>query len=260
MIRRIFQHLPAFAYLSVAACIATAAPGPEMSQGIREFREAYEAWSDEAFERAARTLSTAAANDGGSAVGYHWLGVVQFHQVLQKQSQPGNSASTAEVVKFREAAIKTLTLALEKDPKDAEAHAMLGTMMGMKVDGLVSALRFGPSISRYRDQALAAGPDNPRVQYLLGTAQYHTAKKAADYEAALKTLQKAERLFAAEEKTPLAEGDARWGYDACLVFLGRTQEALGRREEAASCFRKALTLRPSDDGAKEGLKRTTTAG
>jgi tetratricopeptide (TPR) repeat protein len=259
MIRRMFLPLPAVVLLSALSCAAMAAPGPETSQGIREFREAYAAWSSDAFEKAAQTLSKAAAKEGGTAEVHHWLGVVQFHQMLQTQSQSGKSPTSAEVVKFREAAIKTLTLALEKDPKDGEAHAMLGTMMGMKVDGLVSALRFGPSISRHRDQALGTEPDNPRVQYLLGTGQYHTAKKAADYEAALKTLQTAERLFEAEEKTPLAEGDARWGYDACLVFLGRTQEALGNRQEAAGYYRKALAVRPGDEGAAEGLKRTATA-
>lgn len=260
MIRRMFLPLSTLACLSMLSCVAMAAPGPGVSQGIREFREAYAAWSSEAFERAAQTLSNAVAKEGGSADAYHWLGVVQFHQMLQKQSEPGNSSATSEVVNFRETAIKTLTLAIEKNPKDGEAHAMLGTMLGMKVDGLISALRFGPSISRHRDQAVAAQPDNPRVQYLLGTALYHTAKEADDYEAALKTLKTAQRLFEAEEKTPLAEGDARWGYDACLVFLGRTHEALGNRQEAADCFRNALSVRPGDDGAEEGLKRTATAG
>ncbi|RBP35658.1 hypothetical protein DES53_12026 [Roseimicrobium gellanilyticum] len=259
MKRRIVLPLSGLALFLVFSGTALVASASEVNKGVREFREAYASWNADAFAQAAGTVSKAAASDGASAEVYHWLGVIQFHQMLQKRSESGSSASTPAVVKFREAAIETLTRALQKDAKDAEAHAMLGTMMGMKVDGMLSGLRFGPSISRHQDQALAHGTDNPRVQYLLGAAKYHTAKDKDGFESALKSLQTAERLFETENKEPAGEENARWGYDACLVFLGRTEEALGNREKAAGYFRKALSVRPNDDGAKEGLKRTASS-
>ena len=97
----------------------------------------------------------------------------------------------------------------------------------------------------------------PRVQYLLGMCQFHTANKPAEWQAALQTLLKAEKLFEAEAKTIAAPLDPRWGYDSCLTFLGRTYELLGQRKEAVDYFRKAVAMHPADHLAKEGLARVT---
>ena len=54
----------------------------------------------------------------------------------------------------------------------------------------------------HQELALKHGASNPRVQYLLGMCQFHTAKKPAAWQEALTTLLKAEKLFEAEAKTP----------------------------------------------------------
>ena len=101
------------------------------------------------------------------------------------------------------------------------------------------------------------GAQNPRVRYLLGTCQFHTAKKPAAQREALATLLSAEKLFAAEAQRAAGPLEPRWGRSSCLTFIGRTYELLGQRAEAADYFRKALAEHPADHVAKEGLARVT---
>lgn len=151
-----------------------------------------------------------------------------------------------------------LTLALKIDERHAESHALLGTLYGMKINGnLLRGARFGPRVARHQKLALEHGGSNPRVQYLLGMCQFHTANKPAEWQAALQALLKAEKLFEAEAKTPATPLDPRWGYDSCLTFLGHTYELLGQRKKAVDYFRKALAMHPADHLAKEGLKRAS---
>ncbi len=104
-------------------------------------------------------------------------------------------------------------------------------------------------------QALELGATDPRVQYLLGTCQFHTAKKATKQREALTTFLLAEKLFDAEVNTPAVPLQPRWGRDTCLTFIARTYERLGERTQAAEYYRKALAARPADHLAKEGLAR-----
>jgi tetratricopeptide (TPR) repeat protein len=128
----------------------------------------------------------------------------------------------------------------------------------MKIDGnLVRAAWFGPRVEKHRKMALESGAENPRVRYLLGMCQFHTAKKPAARREALTTLLEAERLFAAEATAPPGPLEPRWGRSSCLTFIGRTYEWLGQRTEAADYFRKALAEHPADRLAKEGLERVT---
>ena len=147
---------------------------------------------------------------------------------------------------------------MKLDERHAESHALLGTLYGMKIDGnLLRGARFGPRVQKHQKQALEFGADNPRVRYLLGTCQFHTAKKPAAQREALATLLAAEKLFAAEAQRPAGPLEPRWGRSSCLTFIGRTYELLGQRTEAADYFRKALAQHPADHLAKEGLARVT---
>jgi TolA-binding protein len=101
------------------------------------------------------------------------------------------------------------------------------------------------------------GAKNPRAQYLLGTCQFHMAKKPAKLREALATFLEAEKLYEAEAKAPAGPLEPRWGYDTCLTFIGRTYEQLGEGAKAADYYRKALARHPADHLAKEGLLRIT---
>jgi hypothetical protein len=224
--------------------------------GIKEFAAAYDKWDAAGFVTAAGLFQQACVSRTASCTNYYWLGAAQFHRMLQLQSLPPSRTNTLAAAAAMDAVLAALEIAVELDERHAESHALLGTLYGMKIGGnLLRAARFGPRVARHQKKALAFGAQNPRVRYLLGTCQFHTAKKPSSQREALATLLAAEKLFAAEAQRPVGPLAPRWGRSSCLTFIGRTYELLGQRGEAANYFRQALTEHPADFVAKEGLAR-----
>jgi tetratricopeptide (TPR) repeat protein len=246
------------ALMATLSALASAATNDLSPPGVAEFNAAYRTWDAPRFAAAVELLQRATTTEAASATNCYWLGVAQFHRMLQLQNVPDQRTNEAAAKVALDAAVDALTLAVKIDERHAESHALLGTLYGMKINGnLLQGVRFGPRVARHQKLALEHGAANPRVQYLLGMCQFHTASKPAQWQAALQTLLKAEKLFAAEAQTAPAPLDPRWGYDSCLTFIGRTYELLGQRKEALEYFRKALTMHPADHLAKEGLKRVS---
>ena len=226
--------------------------------GIAEFTVAYQVWDGQRFAAAAELFRQATTNTPGSSTNFYWLGAAQFHRMLQLRGLPASSTNTLAATAAMDAALAALSSAVKLDARQAESHALLGTLYGMKIDGnLVRGLRFGPRVQKHRNQAMEFGADNPRVRYLLGTCQFHTAKKPAAQREALASFLAAEKLFIAEAQHAAGPLEPRWGRSTCLTFIGRTYELLGQRTEAADYFRKALAQHPADHVAKEGLARVT---
>ena len=240
--------------LLAGAIVVRADPAADKltAAGIAEFAAAYQAWDGDRFGKAAESFRQAEVKSPTSATNPYWRAVALFHRMLQLQSLPDPKAADAAM----DAALTALETAVELDPGNAESHALLGTLYGMQINGsLLRAIRYGPRVQNHQAQALKFGPANPRVRYLLGTGQFHTAKDAAARREALNTLLAAERLFNAEAKQPVKEFEPRWGYSSCLTFIARSCESLGQKTEAADYYRKALIAHPADHVAKEGLNR-----
>jgi tetratricopeptide (TPR) repeat protein len=224
--------------------------------GVVEFTAAYQAWDEQRFAAAAELFRQATTNAPASSTPFYWLGTAQFHRMLQLQAQPASRANKLAAETAMDAALAALSTAVKLDPRHAESHALLGTLYGMKIDGnWVRGARFGPRVQKHRKQAMEFGAENPRVRYLLGACQFHTAKKPAAQREALASFLAAEKLFAAEAQRVIGPLEPRWGHGSCLTFIGRTYELLGQPTEAASSFRKALARQPADHLAKEGLAR-----
>jgi tetratricopeptide (TPR) repeat protein len=244
--------------LATLSVQASAASNDLSAAGVAEFTAAYQAWDGARFAAAAELFRRATTNEPANATNFYWLGTAQFHRMLQLQNAPANPTNEAAAKTALDAAVDALTLAVKLDERHAESHALLGTLYGMKINGnLLRGARFGPRVARHQKLALEHGASNPRVQYLHGMCQFHTANKPAEWQAALQTLLKAKKRFEVEAKTAAAPLDPRWGFDSCLTFLGRTCELLGQRKEAVDYFRKALAMHPADHLAKEGLKRAS---
>lgn len=231
---------------------------PLARAGVREFNAAYHAWDGDRFKSAADQFRQATRKDPHRSLYFSWLGTAHFHQMLQLRSQAATRANQAAADAAMDAALAALNTAVKLDDRDAESHALLGTLYGMRIGGnLMRAVRFGPRVQKHRDRALAYGPENPRVLYLMGTCQFSTAKKPAALREALATLQAAEKGFAVEARQPGGPLEPRWGYSSCLTFIGRAYEGLGQETEAEQYFRKALRLHPADHEAQAGLARVT---
>jgi tetratricopeptide (TPR) repeat protein len=237
---------------------ATSAAECPAETGVAEFTAAYRAWDGARFAVAAELFREAITNAPANATNYYWLGTALFHQMLQLQSPPGDATNRLAATLAMDGALAALTTAVKLHNQDAESHALLGTIYGMKINGnVLRAAWYGPRIARHREQAFKYGAFNPRVQYLLGTCQFYTARKPADWRAALKTFEAAAKLFAQEAGTPAGPLEPRWGGESCLTFIGRCHEELGEPAEAEKYFRKALSLHPLDHMAQAGLKRVT---
>jgi tetratricopeptide (TPR) repeat protein len=227
-----------------------------MATGVKEFTAAYKDWDGQRFGAAAELFVQASTRAPASCTNYYWLGAAEFHRMLQLRSLSTPTTNMLAADAAMEAALAALETAVKLDERHAESHALLGTLYGMKINGnLLRAARFGPRVAKHQNKAMEFGSQNPRVRYLLGTCQFHTATKPAAQREALATLLAAEELFAAEAQRAAGPLDPRWGRSSCLTFIGRTYEQLGQRTEAADYFRKALAEHPADHVAKAGLAR-----
>jgi tetratricopeptide (TPR) repeat protein len=242
----------------LSTCLARANETSDqvMTAGIKEFTAAYKDWDGQRFGVAAKLFRQAATNMTVSCSNYYWLGAAEFHHMLQLRSLPLTPASGRTADAAMDAAVAALETAVKLDERHAESHALLGTLYGMKINGnLLRAARFGPRVARHQKTAMQFGAQNPRVRYLLGTCQFHTATKPSAQREALATLLAADMLFATESQRVGGPLEPRWGRSSCLTFIGRTYEQLGQRAEAANYFRKALAEHPADHIAQEGLAR-----
>ena len=223
--------------------------------GIVEFTAAYQAWDGVRFGAAAELFRQGSTNATANVTNFYWLGAAEFHRCLKLRPDPANAPAADAAM---DAAVAALTTAAKLDESHAESHALLATLYGMKINGsLLRAAWFGPRVEQHRNLAMKFGATDPRVQYLLGMCQFHTAAKPADWHEALTTLLGAEKLFQAEDKVPAAPLEPRWGHDSCLTFTGLAYEKLGQPVAAADYFRRALALHPQDSLAQAGLKRVT---
>lgn len=241
-----------------AACLAVAAANPESdgttAAGIRLFEEAYRDWSD--FARPVEVFARATTQDLRSAEARYWLGVAYFHRMLhfRHTGNPGQYANQESAA--REAAIQEFEKLLEISPDHAEGHALLGTLIGMKIDGgMLRALRYGPSLQKHQSEAYKHGSKNPRVRYLIGVGLFHMADDADGWRKALGELRAAEVLFQREAGQPRTPLGPRWGASSCQTFIGLAHEKLGQHGDAVAAFRRALAAHSNDHLARAGLAR-----
>ena len=234
----------------------TATNVPPVVAGVAEFRAAYQAWDAQRFVHACELLRQATVQSPDNVTNFYWLGVAEFHRMLQLRSTPGHDDKAAAA---QEAAQEALSRAVKLDPHQAECHALLGSIYGIRIgENWLRAIYLGPRAKTQCDAALADGPHNPRVRYLLGSGQYYMASKPTAWRKALDTFLQAERFFEAEQtNSPTSALEPRWGLSSCRTFIGLTYEKLDDRAKAEDYFRKALAEHPADQRAREGLDRVT---
>ena len=237
------------AAFSLRAGNATNAP-PALA-GIAEFNAAFQAWNGERFARASELFREATLLEPNNPTNFYWLGVAEFHHMLQLRSTPGHDRAAASA---QGAAQDALTAAVDLDAHHAESHALLATIYGIRIgERWIRFVTLGPRVLSHSQTALKEGPANPRVRYLLATGEFYTAGGEADLRQALKDLLLAETFFAREAVSAHAPLEPLWGRSSCHTFIGLTYEKLGDRARAADYFRKALAEHPADNLAQTGL-------
>lgn len=238
--------------LSIGSSLLQAKP---LQEGIATFRDAYRAWDTAKFWNASRDLRKSALAHPKSAAAHAWLGTAHFHRMLQIHSRPMTPHLSAAAASDREAAIDAMEKAVQLDVRQAEAHAILSTLYGMKIEGIMSGIRYGSRVQKHMKLAQQHGANNPRVQYLLGAGRMRTAEKQDQRFEALKSLLLAEALYEAEAMHHRKAHEPAWGRDACLAFIGEAFSQLHKPDKARDYYRKSLIERPNNRMAKEGLLR-----
>jgi len=204
--------------------------------------------------RAAASFEKACEVHPGSPEAYYWLGADRFHILLHHRSDAEGALPTPEFKALTRGIHEPLEKLIRIDNTNAESHAILGTVIGMEIaQGARSRFWGGRALQKHQRLAVEYGENNPRVQYLLGVSTFQGGKGRESAERALSMLLKAETLFAQEEASDPPPQAPRWGYDHCLVFIGRAYRRLGEPEHAEKYFANALTVNPSSRLAEREL-------
>lgn len=128
---------------------------------------------------------------------------------------------------------------LEEHSDHAEAHALLGSILGDRIGGALSAMRLGGKASAALETAFALQPDNPRVALQRGVGFFFTPKAFGGGKAKAEVeLRRARTLFETNQDT---QG---WGYMDTLARLGEVLVAQDKFTEAADVYQHALARQP----------------
>ncbi len=243
--------------LLLAGLLARAGDGDAAltAAGVKEFTAAYASADVAGLAKAAELFKQACDRSPDAARAYYWEGAADFQRAVLLFGSRG-SAGHKEVRKALDSALGALTTAVKLNERDAESHALLANAYGISI--AVNPLRapwFGPRAYHHQQSALRYGPDDPRVLYLVGTCQFHGPATLGGKPEAMRHLLKAEELFADEATRPADPLEPRWGRSGCLTFIGQAYDALGKRLDAETYYRKALAVNPQDPLAREGLKQ-----
>ena len=245
MIRTIVGLLLAIVSASTAETNLTVA-------GVAEFTAAYQAWEGPGFVKAATTFARA----GDTATNQYWRGTAEFHRLLFLLGEPATITNRQASATALESAVTALQRAIQLDPSNGESHALLSTVSGLSIAANPArGLWLGKRVLDQEKLARKLNPDNPRVLYLAGMNRYYGPALLGGKDEGLKLLLAAEKLFEAEDGQPGEAVEPRWGRSTCLVFIGKTYDALGKPAEAEEYLRKALKLNPQDKLAREELEK-----
>jgi tetratricopeptide (TPR) repeat protein len=234
----------------IVPVIATGATG-SIETGVAEFTAAYQAWDGPGFAKAAATLAAGPE----SSTNEYWRGVAEFHRLLWLLGETP-ATNQKETAKALEATITTLQRAVVLDSQHGEARALLSTAYGLSIGANPArGLWLGKRVVDQEKVARKLSPDNPRVLYLAGMNRYYGPALLGGKSEGVKLLLAAEKLFEAEAGKPGGPVEPRWGRSTCLVYIGKTYDALGKPAEAEEYFRKAQKLNPQDKLAKSELEK-----
>ena len=149
----------------------------------------------------------------------------------------------AERIRLLREAEAALQQYLRVNPRDPEAHALLGAVYGAQIRFTpLKAITLGPRIAAAFAEAEKLGPRNPRVALQKGIGLLYAPRAlGGGAEAAERELRRAEALFAQE---PRSKSWPNWGRVDVLAWLGQALARQGNREAARAVYLRALEVEP----------------
>jgi tetratricopeptide (TPR) repeat protein len=142
-------------------------------------------------------------------------------------------------------AVTQLQQVVKRNPKDAEAHALLGSVYGLQIaqSPIIRGMTLGPRASGALERAAEIDGGNPRVLVLQGVSAYNTpAMFGGGMDKAEHLLRRSIERFAAE---PGDKPWPNWGRFDAHVWLGQALLQRGDRAGARAEYDKARALAPN---------------
>ncbi len=145
---------------------------------------------------------------------------------------------------FLDSGVEQLEAAIELDPQFAEAHALLGSIYGMKASGMLSGIRYGPKSQSAIERAMELAPENPRVFLIDGIGDFYKPSMfGGGVDNAIESFTTAADLFPAFE--PKSELAPDWGHAEVYAWLGQAYSEQEKYGEAEEAYQKALEIDPN---------------
>ena len=141
-------------------------------------------------------------------------------------------------------AVAQLQQVVKMNPKDAEAHALLGSVYGLQIaeSPVIRGMTLGPRASGALERAEEIDGGNPRVLLLQGVSAFNTpAMFGGGTDKAERFLRRSLERFAAE---PAGKPWPNWGRFDAHVWLGQALLEKGDKAGARAEYDKARALAP----------------
>jgi tetratricopeptide (TPR) repeat protein len=142
-------------------------------------------------------------------------------------------------------AVTQLQQVIKRNPKDPEAHALLGSIYGLQIaeSPVVRGMTLGPRATGALDRASEIDSGNPRVLLLQGVSAFNTpAMFGGGTDKAEQFLRRSLERFAGERAD---KPWPNWGRFDAHVWLGQALLQKGDRVGARAEYDKARALAPN---------------
>lgn len=199
-----------------------------------------------AYDRVVAYVGAGLARYPNDPVLLHYRGFALFRKASVLTATGGAKGPSAKQAK---ALFEEADRAFERSAEGLawpETLALRSAITGQLISfgSAFTAMRMGSRAGKQMEEALAVGPNNPRVWMLRGVGDlYRPRLFGGGLDKAESHLRHAIQLFATDRPPPPAPS---WGQAEVYGWLGQVLAKQGKRSEARAAYEKGLSLEPGN--------------
>lgn len=192
-------------------------------------------------------LLAAAPDD---AIALHYRGFVLYRKASILVASKGDRTLTRSLFEEAGRALERSDATLRWPETRALRSAVVGQLIGFS--GALGPMRLGPRAARLLDEAVALGPDNPRVWMLRGvSAMFKPRLFGGGLGKAERDLLRALELFTRD--VPQSPAAPWWGHAETYGWLGQVYVRQGKVALARDAYARALMIEPANAWVRDHL-------
>jgi tetratricopeptide (TPR) repeat protein len=201
------------------------------------------------YDKALAFIDQERARHPNDAVMLHYRGFMLYRKASFLAATGGDTKVARSMFEEAERALEQSEATVHWPESIALRSAVVGQLIGLS--GPLGGMRLGPKSMRLLDEAVAAGPENPRVWMLRGVSDFRKPRLlGGSAEKAEADLLRAVTLFEKDAPEPPAPW---WGRAEAYGWLGQVYAKQGKMEAAKAAYAKALDLEPGNAWVMELL-------